>query len=300
MPPVEERLERLQRRPQRSDVHPAASLGQLGQPRPHAQQHFLSAAPVAALGVQARHGQVEQSAVDRSARPRIVEDGALEMLVGLEVTAGAQGLDTLAGLRRSRLPATRLDGCLIDRARLAPQDFGQVGLQLPTRDDEVRPQTTGLGQRGLLHVRAERQQRDPAGGRGGLQHLDPARPGDALGRQVDQDQRRRIGGGGANQRRLIAFQRLGQRNRARGGLGHRDGQVEAIEDEAERRRAVFQARQEEQVVRQRQQPGHDGGRHTRGSSIVCCFWYLPFLSAYEMVHTSSASKKSTWAIPSLA
>src|SRR3990172_1066728 len=42
------------------------------------------------------------------------------------------------------------------------------------------------------------------------------------------------------------------------------------------------------------------GRYNFGSSILCCFWYFPFLSAYEMRHSSSASKNKTWAMPSFA
>ncbi len=40
--------------------------------------------------------------------------------------------------------------------------------------------------------------------------------------------------------------------------------------------------------------------HNFGKTIACCFWYLPFLSAYEISHSSSPVKNSTWAMPSLA
>ena len=40
--------------------------------------------------------------------------------------------------------------------------------------------------------------------------------------------------------------------------------------------------------------------YIRGSVSPCCFWYLPFLSAYETSHTSSLWKNSTCAMPSLA
>src|SRR3990170_5398044 len=47
-------------------------------------------------------------------------------------------------------------------------------------------------------------------------------------------------------------------------------------------------------------PAPSPPRQSRGSSIACCFWYLPFLSAYEIRQGSSAWKNSTWAIPSPA
>ena len=46
-----------------------------------------------------------------------------------------------------------------------------------------------------------------------------------------------------------------------------------------------------------------GERHlpgTCGSVIPTCFWYLPFLSLYETRQSSSLSKNSTCAMPSLA
>src|SRR3990172_1561955 len=201
------------------------------------------------------------------------------MVVGFKVRAGSEVHHPLTGGSRGRLTATLLDGGGVRRARLSLEDFGQVRLELPPGDNAIRPELARLVERLALDVRAEGDDRNPAGGRGGLEDLNPSLPGNAVRCQVDQDQRRRIPDDGSDERPISALERLGQRNRAIPQFAGDLLAVEALKGETEGGGGVFQARLEEQVVRQDEQARCVDGRHKRGSSIVCCFWYFPFLSA---------------------
>ena len=76
--------------------------------------------------------------------------------------------------------------------------------------------------------------------------------------------------------------------------------VDALDDADDVLAAPHVFRQEVAHAARRLSACHRAACYSRGSVKPCCFWYLPFLSAYETSHSSSLWKNSTCEMPSLA
>src|SRR3990172_9202964 len=198
----------------------------------------------------------------------------LESLVGLEELPSVELLEPAARLRRKGLLASPGQGGRVRSSRPGAQDVRQGGVELTAGEHKIRARRPGAFQGLMLDVGTKGRDRNaPSGGRG-LQHLDPALPGDSRVGEVKEDQRRALFDDPANELALGALEGLSE--------GHAAGRRLAVDAQVLRApcdsgaasqfaNGVFQARDKKEVVRQRED-----------KEVPCRFVHLPNLSARRM------------------